>query len=111
MKYLEKELYYYKLKSRKYKDKLKDFSNNISIDTEDATEPSELHQRKTIIEDLHIEGLNESLHEGGVHLPPVKHPGWVIEPKDSEKRLMQINTSQVEEAKRLQVCLSVPSQK
>ena len=68
IKSLEKDLYYYKVKTRKLKDQLKDFTNDVSMD------PGEMFSNAPLIEHQILEsGMERSNNGSGedIHFPPV----------------------------------------
>ena len=68
IKSLEKDLYYYKVKTRKLKDQLKDFTNDVSMD------PGEMLSHTPLVEHQILESSVERSNNGSgedIHFPPV----------------------------------------
>lgn len=86
---LEKELYYYKIKSRKYKDHLRDFTTNVSMETNGDLDGGE---RKTSASYKRTEAGDE------LRLPPVNN---ISKPEKQEKRY-SLDQQALDEHQRLQ---------
>ena len=101
MQQLEKDLYYYKMRSRKYKDQLRDFTNDVSTDPDEFTgppPPPSVDRKASANSKRSFDSADE------FHLPPViNHNVMHVDKKEKFDRRFQLDQQMIEESKRLQV--------